>query len=408
MPPMVQLPPPDPSVPALLTLLGADASTVFAAAENALGFSVEKLTNAQVRYLPGRSVIVQYRSRIAERNGSISSPMLVATSGVKVPPDTLRLDDGDGVGVSLWRFPADPHLPGLSAATSKSRTTELLERLGAPSDDVRLRVRAYRATRRAVVEAAGTNGTVFMKVLRPSRVAALQERHDLLAPHVPIPHSLGWSQRLGIVAMQAMPGTTLRRSVESAQPSQAAPAALVELLDALPLMDDVANVVTPAHERFEGHARLIGTVLPESRKLLDALRGHIGRADSDEPYVTVHGDFHASQVLVEQGKIVGLVDVDTVGHGQRSSDFATLIGQLATLALMADNPAPLDEYTMRLLEDFDRRTDPAVLRARVAFVVVGLATGPFRVQTADWPEDTIRRLELALRWVSGQETSKTP
>ncbi len=374
---------------------------MFAAAAEALGFTVDDLSTAQVRYLPGRSIVAQYRSRITQRDGTEATPMLVAASGVAVPEGTLQLTDADGTGIALWRFPFDPHLPGLAAATSPTRATELLARLGAPTTEVRLRVRAYRATRRAVVEAAGSSGTVFMKVLRPSRVQALQERHALLAPHVPIPQSLGWTRRLGILAMQAMPGLTLRRSLEVAQPHQPAPAALVALLDALPELDENAKPVASAHERFDDHSRLIAAVLPESRSLLDSLREHLAACGSEEAPATVHGDFHASQVLVEDGAIVGLVDVDTVGLGQRSSDYASLVGQLATLALLADEPKPLEEYIDLLLDDFDGRIDPRILRARTAFVIAGLATGPFRVQAADWPSETMRRLELALVWAAG-------
>ena len=397
---MVPLPPPDPDVPALLTLLSEDASAVFAAAQKALGFAVQELKPVQVRYIPGRSIVAQYRARIIDRDGSEASPMLVAASGIKLPEDTLQLQDDDGSAIALWRFPDDPHLPGLAAATSKARASQLLERLGAASEDVRLRVRAYRATRRAVVEAAGSTGTIYMKVLRPQRVAALQQRHTLLSPHVPIPHSLGWSQRLGIVAMQAMPGVTLRRSLETGQVSQPAPDALATLLDAMPQLDSRAKRVAAPQERFEDHLRLIGTVLPEASHLLDRLGAHVPAAESAEPLTTVHGDFHSSQVLVKEGSIVGLVDVDTVGLGQRSSDYANLLGQLATVALLSANPAPIEEYTARLLEYFDSRVDPAVLRSRTAFIIVGLATGPFRVQAIDWRQDTERRLRLALDWAN--------
>ncbi|NND03726.1 MAG: phosphotransferase [Acidimicrobiia bacterium] len=400
---MTQLPPPDAGVPALLTLLSDDAVSVFAAAEDSLGFEVKELTLAQVRYLPGRSIVAQYRSKIVDRDGSEASPMLVAASGIKVPDGPVQLADEHGTVIAMWRFPADPHLPGLAAATNKDRAADLLERLGAPSDGVRLRVRAYRATRRAVVEAAGSSGTVFMKVLRPSRVAALQERHTLLAPHLPIPHSLGWSQRLGIVAMQAMPGQTLRRSLEAAHPNQPAPAALAALLDAMPPLSSDAKQVRAAHMRFDDHSRLLGTVMPEAAGILETLRQYVPAAESSEQSTTVHGDFHSSQVLVNQGEIVGLVDVDTVGRGERSTDYANLIGQLATVAMISDNPAPIEEYIGLLLEDFDNRVDPPVLRTKVAFVIAGLATGPFRVQAFEWPEDTLQRLELAVKWATAAE-----
>jgi hypothetical protein len=38
------------------------------------------------------------------------------------------------------------------------------------------------------------------------------------------------------------------------------------------------------------------------------------------------------------------------------------------------------------------------LRPRVAAVLVGLATGPFRVQQDRWPEGTVARLGLAEEW----------
>jgi len=42
------------------------------------------------------------------------------------------------------------------------------------------------------------------------------------------------------------------------------------------------------------------------------------------------------------------------------------------------------------------------LRPRVAAVLVGLATGPFRVQQADWPVGTAARLALAEEWAGGE------
>ncbi len=122
----------------------------------------------------------------------------------------------------------------------------------------------------------------------------------------------------------------------------------------------------------------------------------------------MHGDFHSSQILIEEGRIVGLVDIDTAGIGQRANDLASLLGQLSTVATVSQNPAPIDEFRGLLLEDFSQRTDPASLRRRVAGAIVGLATGPFRVQLPDWPEATLRRLELAERWLDSAASGKNP
>lgn len=396
---VTQLPAPDPKVPALQVLLGESAIEVLAAAGGAAGFAVEEAVASQVRYVPGRSVTVQYRTKLTEPSGRQSAPMLVAASGVDVPEGT-PIVSADDMTVAVWRFPRDPFLPGLASALDSTATANLLGQLGAPTQGVKLRARAYRATRRAVVEARGDGETIYLKVVRPSRVAALQSRHSALAPHVPIPHSLGWSRPLGIVALQALGGRTLRVAIEAGERELPSAPALVGLLDQFPDPGPDAPTVKGAYQRSPEHARLIGTVLPESTEHLQEIVPAVAGATLIEPAVAVHGDFHSSQVLVDSGHIVGLVDVDTAGIGQRTDDLANLIGQLATLSLVSGQSQAIDAYVADLLTHFDLITDPSALRMRVAAVVLGLATGPFRVQSADWPEETLRRLALARQWIA--------
>jgi hypothetical protein len=251
-----------------------------------------------------------------------------------------------------------------------------------------------------VVEARSEAGTIYMKVLRPNRVEALQARHTALAGRVPIPHSLGWSRHLGIVAMQALGGRTLRQAIEAGERELPSPQALVALLDRFPNLGPEASEVKGAYQRSREHARLIGAVLPDSKGILDEIVPVVAAATLSEPAVAVHGDFHSSQLLVDTGRIVGLVDVDTAGLGQRTNDLANLVGQLATLALVSGQPNAIEAYIAELLNHFDRITDPAVLRLRVAAVVLGLATGPFRVQSPNWPDETLRRLALVQQWIA--------
>ena len=404
---MPQLPPPDPDVPALRVLLGDEARDVLSAALSDAGLSVDEVAVSQVRYSPGRSVTAQYRTQLTDADGSTSRPMLVATSGLKVPEGPAIIADSD-MSVAVWRFPRDPFLPGLAPALNQTSALELLGRLGAQTTSMKLRTRAYRATRRAVVEARGDSETIYMKVLRPSRVAGLQHRHAALAPHLPIPHSLGWSQELGIVAMQALGGRTLRQTIEAGALELPSPQALVGLLDQFPEPEPDAPAVKGAYQRAPEHARLIGAVLPPAAPELEAIVSAVTNASSSDPAVAVHGDFHSSQVLVDGGRIVGLVDVDTAGVGQRLDDLANLVGQLATLTLVSQQPAAIAAYIDELMAVFEQLADPTTLRLRVAAVVLGLATGPFRVQLPHWPEDTLRRLDLAQRWVAAAGQKEIP
>jgi hypothetical protein len=48
---------------------------------------------------------------------------------------------------------------------------------------------------------------------------------------------------------------------------------------------------------------------------------------------------------------------------------------------------------------WDRSLDPVDLRLRTAAVVLGLASGPFRVQHPNWVDEIRARLALAEQWV---------
>ena len=312
-------------------------------------------------------------------------------------PDSTPLVEIDEVQVAIWRYPKDPFLPGLEAAADPKRVNKLLADLGSPQSGTRLRRRAYRPGRRAVIEAVSPSARVFLKVVRPNEVADLQARHVALADHVPVPHSYGWSQDLGLIALQAMTGKTLRRLLESGSRRLPDPAQIIDLLDTLPIPTTSEKVVKGPTAQASVHATLLNAIAPESADEVDEIVETISLAE-DETQGPVHGDFHSSQILVRGSDIVGLVDVDTAGVGQRANDLAGILGHLATLALTSSKRKTMTEYAEVLIAAFDDQTSPRGLRLRTAGVILGLATGPFRVQNAAWLPETTRRIDLARRW----------
>lgn len=158
----------------------------------------------------------------------------------------------------------------------------------------------------------------------------------------------------------------------------------------------------PATGRF---AALIAAVAPEPgdrvRGLSEALDTTTAKAD--QALVPAHGDFHEAQLLVDGGRITGLLDVDTFGPGRRVDDLATMIGHLSTLALASRRRLPIERYAAGLLDTFDRTVAPVELRQTVTAVVLGLATGPFRVLEPGWRTTTARRVRLAERWLVSAE-----
>lgn len=387
----------DPAVPALGTLLGEDAGGLLAAVFDGVGARLLRHSVSQVRYVPGRSVTVHYRADVAWGSAKPARELLVATSGIAVPDGTPVFAAG-GVEIAVWRFPNDPFLPGLPVVSDPASAADLLGQLGAPGDVAGVRTRAYRAGRRAVVELTTPDVSVYVKVVRPQRAARLQANHTRLAAALAVPHSYGWSGEYGLVALQAMPGRTLRAALEAHSTRVPDPEDLVALLDRFPEPDADAQVVAGPRSRAAEHGRLLAGVAPDLARRIEAVVEAL-QADADPPAVAVHGDFHSSQVLIEGARIVGLVDVDTAGAGSRIDDLASMLGHLATLGTTSAAARDLGRYGARLIAAFDRLVDPVELRLRTAAAVFGLATGPFRVQLPRWRAETEQRVALAEAWI---------
>jgi aminoglycoside phosphotransferase (APT) family kinase protein len=143
---------------------------------------------------------------------------------------------------------------------------------------------------------------------------------------------------------------------------------------------------------------LLARILPDEARRLDRIVEHIG-SDDRPADVPVHGDFYGAQILVRDSRPVGLIDVDTFGWGRPADDPAMMLGHLTLLAPTAENPAGVLDYARRLQTLWESIHEPADLRRRIAAVVLGQATGPFRVQRANWPAEVRQRIDTAEGWV---------
>jgi Ser/Thr protein kinase RdoA (MazF antagonist) len=253
-----------------------------------------------------------------------------------------------------------------------------------------------------VVEATGEHGRVFIKVVAPHKAEGLHRRHRLLATQVPVPHSLGWS-RDGLIVLQALPGRTLREVLHGGRYSTPDAAQLLRLLDRLPAALADAPVRDSVVARAAHHARVLSEVLPGLAERLSRLSGLLSQQCTPTTPQPVHGDFYESQLLLDAGRVTGLLDVDGAGAGERVDDLATLLGHLSVLARMSQRAHAINRLGGRYLAAFERTVPPAELRLRVAAVVIGLATGPFRVQETDWPQKVCSRVQLAEQWLASAE-----
>ena len=388
----------DVALPAVAELLAPGVPGPLQAALGVVDTEIAEATAVQVTWWPGAFITVRYRTQL---QGRIEGPhQLVATSGASIPPGAV-LVESDGVAVGVWRVPHDPALPGLAAAMDQASASRLLADLGAGSSVVEAPLRAYRPGRRAVVEVVSPATSIFLKMVRPGEAESLHRIHDELAALLPVPPTLGFDPQLGVFAMMAISGTTLRRALDDSRSALPPPGAVISVLEHLPDPRSTAEVGSPI-ERLSKVTEVLSRLLPEAASRLEHLLGAVG-SENMAPTIPVHGDFYETQLLVAEGSITGVVDVDTYGWGRPGDDAATMLAHLSVWQEGARYPERVRAYAGELLRLWDRSHDPSDLRRRVAAVVAALAIGPFRVQRPNWPEAARRRLALAERWVESAE-----
>jgi hypothetical protein len=395
----------DELLPALGALLGRGGRDIVGAAVRAAGGEILTLRRSEVLYRPGRQAVVRYAATVAWAGGNPVCETLVAIVDVDGPPaGTLVVSAGD-MAVGLMRYPEDPALPGLRSAVSP---TAVATRFGVPGNAVRLDVRTYRPGRRAVVQVRVADALErYLKLVPPAELPALVDRMTALDGHLPVPRVIETWPEDGTVVLSSIEGRTIRdvllasdRAAIDALPDGAA---IIDLLDRLP-----APTTTPGGAisrgplaRTAGHARLLAAVMPGEADRLEALVQRLGKPARTGPLITIHGDLHEAQLLVEGDRVVGVLDVDGAGAGLRVHDLATMLGHLVALGdAVPRRRRAIDRWRSTLEPAFERCVDPGELRRTTAAALVGLATGPFRVQAPGWRAQVRRRIGLAEAWAT--------
>ena len=260
----------------------------------------------------------------------------------------------------------------------------------------------------------GPGGEAYVKVVRPAAAADLVDRHRRLAAGgVRVPDVIAVDEQRGLVALEALGGVDLRTRLQNGGP-------LPTVADLMAVSRSFAVVDLPAG--LEGrislltaaprHAAMLARVLPSAAPRIKALVATLRRAVADaEPpeVVTVHGDLHEAQLRIgDDGAVVGVLDVDDAGPGDPLDDPARLLGHLIALSLRS---APARDrtraYVRRLRAGLDDVVDGAALDRRVGAALVGLATGPFRTQAIDWPDQVGVLLDAAEHWLVDERTLST-
>ena len=395
----------DRALPAARHLAGDHAIDIVRIPVEAAGGVVESLRTAHVQYRPGADVVVRYTAQVSWGGAPAVRETLAAATTLGGPlPGTavVAAETRDGpLEIGVWRWPFDPVLSGLSDVVERRRMGELL---GRDPDDLTLDVVAYRPTERVVVAVRDERGDdLYVKVVSPDQAESIGRRHSALRDAgVPAPDLVAVDLERGLVVTRAIPGPTLRDLVKADASGWPDPDRFDDLADTMSAAD--LDLPGPACRVADGalHARMLAAVLPRLRDRFVAVAERF-EAVGDVPHDgVVHGDLHEGQMVIDEGRIVGLFDLDDVGTGASIDDRANLLARLhyrCTVDAPTDRArrARLDDYTATLRESGLRRHDAHALDLHTAACLVGLATGPFRLQRDGWRDDVADLLARAER-----------
>lgn len=400
-----------PSAPELLGEAGLEAAGRLAGEE---GHSIDSIRARQALYTPGHQLIVNFQAKMTDAAGEAREELIAAVADNDGLPPGAPVRVLAGQQVAMWRYPQDPVLRSLHRVVDTEALSDMLGYLHLEPRRVKVTPLVYRPTRRAVVRlsiksdalsfdrAAGrielrpSRREIYVKVVEPRRAEHIGRVHEELGRHLPIPRCYGdWSAH-GLLALEGLPGMTLRDYIRRENGPPPSPDQLIALLDALPEPPFAIGKARSMRRRVRDHERLLRTIVGDHEERIRRLARPLRALPSQRPAV-VHSDYYDSQVMVDdRGAVTGLLDLDGVGWGDPADDLASMLGRVWTSG-QTDGRAPerFREYAGELLDAFSRRVDHNDLCMRVAAIVFGRSTGPFRAQVANWREQTLERIELA-------------
>lgn len=355
---------------------------------------------------PETSTTATYLATVGWPHGERTELLGVSARNGELLPSDARaeiFEDGHR-RVAVWLYPNDPDLLGLPTAAYPERMAEAFNAGGVfarpvTAEQLSLSMIGYRPRRRAVVKAvvSDPHEVFYIKVLREKLFDDVRSKHVMLrGAGVPAPE-IALSTPDHLLVLRELPGAAMAKALfDPGDPCTAED--LIGVLDSMPPAVAQLERRAPWADAVGHYASMVTATLPELSDELAWMTERIGAGlqrfpAGNEP---THGDFHEGQLRVAGGRIVGILDVDTIGPGRRADDLACLIGHLSTIQRMnPEQEAKVRDLLARWVPVFDRRVDPEELRLRAAAVVISLATGPYRSQEADWRQQTIQMVRSA-------------
>jgi len=275
----------------------------------------------QLSHNPGRRAVVSYVAEWPDDD--------------YVPPEQFAFEIARGEDAKLYRYPEDPHLPGLSEAASVEGAARLLNKyvLSFPARRLRVDMVRYRPGNRAVLRHRLSKFSFYVRVMRPKTMDPLLEA-GRLAQHsgFTLPRVAGhWSEG-GVLWLSEIPGKNLRGQVRRGD--QPEPETLLDGLERLWDVPVESSDIRPFNlgSAYRRAKRAFTRALPEGEpalgELTDATEALDPFVESWRPSHMAHNDFYDDQMLVLPDGRIALVDFEEAGPGDPLLDVGNFLAHL--------------------------------------------------------------------------------
>lgn len=403
----------DPRLPDLRLLL--DASACASLLGDRLGEPVV-VTPRYLRYKPGTSCVLSADLKTAAGHGSLLIATYTQHGAPKLAKSVDRAPEGSvliadpGRGLLVTKATADRDLPGIAALHDRRGHGLVRHLLGTdgPADELAVRTIRHNPQRRWVgLLGPGDRPRAVLRVYRPRRMTGpLAAVQALARSGLGTPRLLGRHKRLGVSAIEFLPGRTLSTQValDEVQDSSAYHSAGVSLARLHGCGDLGLRPIAEAAESgaVRKSAAQLARLMPETAAMVHDLADRVtGRLQGlPELRQPVHGDFSADQVVIGADGRTALIDLDSARLGDPAADLACACAALARDVALGECTAQ-DEYRRRRALFDGYRSDGAAIdwdRVTIheAAHLLRRAVDPFRRrQTPEWTEAAHRLLEAA-------------
>ena len=371
-------------------LTAAEPAELLAPLVRADGGQLVVAAREDVTYRPGHDVTVRLAATVLRAGVEVLEGWVISAGGA--PQAQGHVLDGPAGPVAAWRVRDDPDLVGLRSALDARAVEGLLTALGLSTDGLQLTLVSVRPRRRAVVEVRTATARLFLKCVPPAKSADLDARHRACREAgIPVPKALAVDTALGLLVLSPLRGTPLRSLLLADAPDLPPAEQVADLLRSFAGLDlDLPARDPRRHAR--GHGALLQAVLPDERGRVDAQLARI--LDGPGAAGGVHGDFYDAQLLVEEGRVVGVVDVDGAGRGRPADDAGNLLAHLLVLRTLDVGGRAAARWLPDVAEAVRPLHPPRELACSTAAVLLGLATWPHSRHAPDWVQQTRGLLDL--------------